>query len=99
MHYTVYLLQSVENPSFGYVGFTSRSILRRLIEHNRGQGPRITRKHRPLRLVLKINGFENRGLALGWENRIQQFKNNFIHLLDYMINQVGKVEGLTFHIY
>ncbi len=67
MHY-VYLIQSINNPSQTYIGFTA-NIHERLETHNSG-GSVHTCKDRPWKLVATIQ-FENKYKALEFEKYLK----------------------------
>ena len=67
--YYVYLLESIEDPTRHYVGFTTKDIDFRLKEHNSGNSIH-TNKHKPWKCILYI-AFENRVKAEEFEKYLK----------------------------
>ena len=76
MSYTVYCLQSTQDPSKTYIGCTNNPV-RRLRQHN-GEivgGARFTRAHRPWRHAWIVSGLEQRdALQLEWAMKHKRSK-------------------------
>ena len=66
----VYLLQSQQDPSKRYVGFTTREPDSRLAEHNAGKSTH-TNKHKPWKVVAYF-AFGNQQKAEAFERYLKQ---------------------------
>jgi putative endonuclease len=67
--YHVYLLQSLQDPSKRYIGFTQRQLNDRLAEHNSGKSIH-TNKHKPWKCVVHL-AFENQEKAEAFERYLK----------------------------
>ncbi len=67
--YYVYLLESLDDPSKRYVGFTEKGVPARLEEHNSGKSIH-TNKHKPWKCVVYV-AFEDKVKAETFETYLK----------------------------
>jgi putative endonuclease len=81
--YIVYLLQSIKFKKL-YIGFTSRKMILRLQEHNRGQVSS-TRKYKPWKMVyceVYLNSIDARDR----ESKLKEYGSAWGHLKKRIVN-------------
>jgi predicted GIY-YIG superfamily endonuclease len=92
----LYVLKSTPKPTKVYIGITSRSVERRLQQHNGYLvgGARPTKQDRPWELVFTVHGFSSKRDAVVFEEGLQ--KSQWVGLHNFWSRSVRQRKGLNF---